>query len=1239
MRITLKHAFQIPKVIRKRRCRPSLRRAAYRPSLEGLETRALPSGTSAATRPQAAYGQIPLSFEINQGQAETPVQFLARGEGYGLFLTANEAVLTLSRPAQADAGAERMTDSASNSPAASADSTLRLHLIGANPDPQVAGVGRLTGVSNYLTGNDPRHWHTNVPTFAKVAYHDVYPGIDLVYYGNGQQLEYDFDLAPGADPNRIRLAFDGARDLTLDGQGNLVITMAGGVIVEHAPVLYQMDAGGRQAVEGHYVLTGRHEVRFAVGAYDAGRPLVIDPTLVYSTYLGGSGGDAGNRIVVDAAGNAYVTGQTSSTNFPTTAGVFQTTLRGSQNAFVTKLNASGSGVVYSTYLGGSGSDSGQGIALDAAGNAYVVGDTTSSDFPTTPGAFQTRKPTAGDAMNAFVTKLNAGGTALLYSTYLGGSGGVGELGTAVAVDSSGDAFVTGDTTSRNFPTTPGALQTTLRGSSNVYVTKFNANGTGLLYSTYLGGGMYDFGNGITINNAGNAFVTGSTSSGNFPITPGAYQSRLIDSSAAFVTKVNPSGTALVYSTYLGGSSGFLHYADAFGIAVDAAGNAFVSGSTNSVFPTTPGAFQTTAGAGYHAFVTKLNAAGSGPLYSTYVASTTGADHSVGLALDAAGNAVITGNTSGTDFPTTPDGFQTMKPSNAMNTSGFVTRLNAAGSALLYSTYLGGRAGDAGNGIALDATGNIYVTGSASSPDFPTTPGAFQTTLRGGSNAFVAKFGGGNAVTHYGVSAPATAQAGAAFGVTVTALDSANNVVPTYTGAVHFTSSDPQAMLPADYTFTAADQGVHTFMSTLKTVGSKTITATDQNSSSITGTATVVVTPAAVSALGVAGYPSPVNAGTLHTFSVTAQDAYGNTVTSYSGTITFTSSDPQATLEADYTFQPGDNGTHVFGAILKTAGPQSLTATDTGTGTITGTQDGILVNAAAVDHFGVATSADAGGTVAGSPFDVTVTALDVYGNTVTGYTGTVTFTSADPYGALLPADYTFTAADQGTVTFTGGATLYTAGSWDVTVTDTTTGRTGSDQVVVGPAAADHFRIDAPATVTAGQAFDVTVTALDPYGNIDSNYTGTVTFTTTDPDPGVILPPDYAFTAADGGVHTFAGGFTLITPGDQFIMGTDTVSGITGDAQATVIAGAGASSGSRTRSAGFRAADVRSAQDVTRPSASVGTRHRVSMPGWPPLEERPSGRMGDWTRDLVLAELNDDFSQTGRAVELIAPWSSW
>jgi hypothetical protein len=686
------------------------------------------------------YGKLPLHFEVNRGQTDPQVKFLARGSRGSLFLTSNEAVLIFTKPEPVVKDKLPMIKPKRREKAT--QTVLSMRFVGANPKARVEGQEELPGKTNYFIGNDPTKWRTNVPTYAKVQYTNVYPRIDLIYYGKQGQLEYDFVVGPGADPKRILLGFQGADRLEVDASGDLVMHTAAGTIRQQKPIIYQEVNGGRREIPGGYVLKGARRVGFQVAAYDASRPLVIDPVLFYSTYLGGSGNDDGIGIAVDAAGNAYVIGDTPSVNFPTTPGAFQPALAGSFDAFVTKLNPTGSGLVYSTYLGGSANDDfGLRLAVDAAGNAYVGGQTFSADFPTTPGAFQTA---FGGARDAFVTKLNPTGSALVYSTYLGGSGEDGAVG--IAVDAAGNTYVTGFTESANFPTTPGAFQTAFGGGpEDAFVTKLNPVGSGLLYSTYLGGSGDDFGGlGIAIDAAGNAYVTGATSSSNFPTTLGAFQTAFGGGPEdAYVTKLHATGSALLYSTYLGGSGDDI----AFDIATDATGNAYVIGDTNSTdFPTTPGAFQTSlGGVGPRgvgdAFVTKLNPTGSMLVYSTYLGGS-GDEDGVGIAVDASGDSHVTGVTNSTDFPTIPGAFQSTL--GGVGTFGigdaFVAKLNPTGSGLVYSTYLGGSGDDSGIGIAVDnlPNPNAYVTGVTESTDFPTSPGAFQPTLGGGFDAFVAK---------------------------------------------------------------------------------------------------------------------------------------------------------------------------------------------------------------------------------------------------------------------------------------------------------------------------------------------------------------------------------------------------------------------------------------------------------------------------------------------------------------------
>jgi Beta-propeller repeat len=637
------------------------------------------------TRP-GPYGHLPLSFEANQGQTNDQVQFLARGPGYTLFLTAREAVFNFRPPVahgQRPTGFVPRPGAVQDTPD-TARAVVRMQLLGANSAPQVVGLEELPGKANYFIGNDPQQWRTHVPTYAKVQYAAVYPGVDLVYYGQARQLEYDFVVAPGADPAVITLGFEGVDHVDVDAQGDLVLATASRSLRFQKPVIYQEADGRRQAIAGGYIRKGLHQVGFHVAAYDVARPLVIDPVLSYATYLGGRGGETGFGIAVDAAGAAYVTGITTSADFPT-VDPLQPALDGFADAFVVKLTADGAALVYATYLGGSGVrvDQGQGIAVDATGAAYVKGFTFSPDFPT---VHPLQPALGGGVVDAFVAKLTADGAALVYATYLGGSGD--DRGTGIAVDADGAAYVTGSTCSADFPTVH-PLQPTF------------------------GGG-------------------GNCSQGG---TPGG---------DAFVAKLTADGAALVYATYLGGSDD--ENSGASGIAVDAAGQAYVTGSTTSAdFPTVhplqlrPPALSSPT----DAFAAKLRADGSALVYATYLGGSS-ADAGTGIAVDASGAAYLTGFTFSPDFPTVHPLQPTLRSSVSSNA--FVAKFTANGAALVYSTYLGGCSAEVGFGIAVDAVGAAYVTGQTSSPDFPATPEAFQTTLGGGgscgqrlqSDAFVAK---------------------------------------------------------------------------------------------------------------------------------------------------------------------------------------------------------------------------------------------------------------------------------------------------------------------------------------------------------------------------------------------------------------------------------------------------------------------------------------------------------------------
>jgi len=693
------------------------------------------SGSDAAkgSRWNGVYSHLPLSFEANDGQSAPQVKFLSRGPGYALFLTSHEAVLEVA----GDGAKGRATGGH-----ARAASAVHLELAGSNPRATAEGLEPLPGRSNYFVGNNPAKWRTGVTNYARVLYHDVYPGIDLVYYGNQRQLEYDFVVSPGADPSAIHLRVRGPESVSLDAEGNLALVAGGSRVLFHQPVIYQGSGAGRRQVQGGYLL-GRsprsgaarsvQNVRFQVGAYDRTQPLVIDPTLslTYSTYLGGSASDVAYAIAVDSSGNAYITGQTYSANFPVKSPLpdGSTCAKcnpsfGLSDVFVAKINSAGSALVYSTYLGGSSVDVGTAVAVDSSGNAYVTGDTNSTDFPTTSGVFQTTGDIFGDA---FVAELNPTSSALVFSTFLGGSNT--DAANAIAVGASGSIYVAGSTASTNFPL-EGAYQSTLKGTSNVFVSEIEPGGAKLTYSTYLGGAGQDVAYGIAVSSS-DVYVAGETTSNNFP-TASAYQSSYGGQGDAFITKLVFSGAniTLGYSTFLGGTNADV----AFAIALDSSGDAYVTGDTQSSNFPTQNAFQTklAGGSTQAAFVAELSSSGSTLDYSTYLGGG-GTDTGYGVAVDTSGVAHVVGSTTSANFPT----LNPIQTAYNGNTDAFLTRLNPQGCGLEFSTYLGGSATDVARGVATDSSGDTYLAGYTGSNNFP-TQSPFQAATGGNNDAFLAK---------------------------------------------------------------------------------------------------------------------------------------------------------------------------------------------------------------------------------------------------------------------------------------------------------------------------------------------------------------------------------------------------------------------------------------------------------------------------------------------------------------------
>jgi hypothetical protein len=902
---------------------------------------------------EESYGHLPLRFEENQGQTDGCVKFVSRGRGYTLFLTSGEAVLALRQAVPkhhqpiGDRG-ERDSGNSKTGPS----TVLRVKLVGAKRAIAVRGENELSGKSNYFIGNDPKKWRTNVRNYERVKYENVYRGVDLVYYGHQGELESDFIVAARGDASAIRLEMAGAERVSINGQGDLELATAGGEVVLDKPVVYQRRsrkgrlrvAAGKHFIEARYVMKGKREVGFALARYDATEPLIIDPVLRYSTYLGGTTFDYGNGIVVDGTGNAFVAGATGSSNFPT-ANALAGTSAGGDDAFVTKFNTTGNALVYSTYLGGNGFDTATSIAVDHVGNAYVTGQTQSTNFPTAS-PFQAAL-VIGASSNAFVTKLNAAGNALVYSTYLGG--GVADQGNGIAVDSSGNAYVVGQTVSTNFPTL-NAFQAALGGPNffDAFVTKLNAAGNALLYSTYLGGSGVDIGSAIAVDPGGNAYVTGYTSSTNFP-TRNPLQSALGTGATqnAFVTKLDAVGNALFYSTYLGGS-----VADSGnGIAIDVAGNAYVTGFTQSSNFPTANPFQPTKGknAFSNAFVTKVNPAGSVLTFSTYLGGT-GGDVGYAITVDAVGNAYVTGSTFSSDFPTvSPLQSSCNATCTGFSADAFVAKLNAAGTGLAFSTYFGGNGNDVSTGIAVDAANNAYVTGSTQSSNLPTL-NPFQAscgTCPNNPTAFVAKIfvpeGSPASISATGGTPQSTPVNGIfpnALAATVT--DSSGNAVP----GVNVTFAAPASGASGTFgsqptlTVTTDAHGIATtppFFAN-STPGHYIMTAT------VTGVPTAadfsltnIGSPASITETS--GSPQGATINTLFAISLTTtvKDSTGDTVPGVNVTFTAPASGASGTFaggSATATIATNAQGIATAPAFTANSTPGSYTVTAAVTGVVT-----------------------------------------------------------------------------------------------------------------------------------------------------------------------------------------------------------------------------------------------------------------------------------------------------------------
>jgi uncharacterized protein (TIGR03437 family) len=773
----------------------------------------------------------PFHFEENQGQIPGGTSFVARGSHYLLEIQAGENRLTWSDTTSKRTG------------------TVRTRLVGANRNARVEGREPLESRTSYFLGASQSKWRPGVPNYGRVQATGVYPGIDLVFYGVASgKLEYDFVVKPGANPRSIQLDLDGIPNVSIAPDGDLVLESTGGEVRWKKPVIYQNVGGSRKVISGCFKLTGKRRIGFQIDPYDASRDLIIDPVMNYATYFGGGGNEVARAVGTDAGGNVYIAGQTSTQGLKTTPGVVQPSYGGETadnytgDAFIAKFTPTGS-LVYVTYLGGSADDIVTSLAVDASGDVYATGMTNSPNFPTTTGALQPKFAGRGDITcnplgDAFVAKLNPSGTQLIYSTYLGGS--LDDAGTAITIDAAGNAYVAGTTLSINFPVTPGVVQKNLAGgggepgkpicnglpdvdSGDAFVAKLNPSGSQLLFSTYLGGSLDDAALAIAIDSSDNVYVAGATLSSDFPVTAGTFQrtyqgvdpqNEFFHTGDGFITKLNSTATALLYSTYLGGAGDDIIYS----ITVDGEGDAYVAGSTSSRnFPVTAGAVQRTYG-GYYGlpflveqnvgdgFVTELNPSGTALSYSTYLGGANN-DVAYAVALDAAGLMYVAGSTDspGTvlpPFPVTPNAFQSTWGGDGGQSpywpigDGFFTIINPNLTTPVYSTFFGGSMDDQFGGLAFDPSGNLWIVGNTMSYNLPVTARSAAQPAYGGLRASDSDKGDAMLVEFTGLPSATSVTSllnGASFGTAPVAPGSLITIFGVFPGVA--TTSAPGLPLP------------------------------------------------------------------------------------------------------------------------------------------------------------------------------------------------------------------------------------------------------------------------------------------------------------------------------------------------------------------------------------------------------------------------------------------------------------
>lgn len=772
----------------------------------------------------------PVAFEPNVGQTDTSVKYLAHSAHSTLWLTEKGAVLETARGRGRNSG----------------NVVLNLRFAGANRAPRLEAEEPRTGVSNYFIGRDPQQWHTGVPQFGKVRYRNLYPGIDAVFYGNAGELEYDFVVQPGADPGKIRLAFDGAERIRADAAGDLVVTISGVEIRSRKPRIYQQAKDGAEQVSGHYTVQGKRRAGFVIDGYDPARPLVVDPVLSYASFLGGNGSDSVNAMTIDPQGFVYLAGSTNSGNFPRKNAIYSGVSNATDVAFISKFNLSETGadsLVYSTFLGGNISDEAFGIALDPSDNVYVTGRTLSTDFPL-KNAFQSSFVTTTNCTNAagtatacehaFITEIAAAENALIYSSYLGGS--YEDEALAIGVDSRGNAYVTGRTTSTDFPMAGTPYQDSLKGTESAFLCKVTPKGTSLAYSTYLGGTASDEAVTMAVTPAGMVYIAGIAGSTNFPTTSNAYQPNQSGGpgdSFFSVFNLNQTGSSsLTYSSYLGAVDGTTEIND---IVVDASGFVYLTGATNADdFPVTSSAFRSHYAGSYSpdsdgvagvgdAFITKLNISSSGSaqlVYSTYLGGAFD-DQGFGIAVDNLGHITVAGQTDSAGFPVTGDAIQGFDAGPSPTNQGFIARFDptkSGNASLLYSTFLGGDNDDGLFAVAINPTGTLVIAaGAYSSPNPPITPTAYQTSYGGGSsNAYIAEinFTGSGSVPKSVVNGASLVNTGLSPGLIFTLTGSGFGPTAPETGGVDEHGRVPTTLdgvqvmvdnIPAPLLYVSADQ--------------------------------------------------------------------------------------------------------------------------------------------------------------------------------------------------------------------------------------------------------------------------------------------------------------------------------------------------------------------------------------------------------------------------------------------------